>query len=468
MSVLETGEPADDLERVLDAVGRLPADRSPSFTRSSAAIARRARTILSRRESRPFSGVDPRADIAAALVAWASGELVEPVTVRSSVGAGAGAFLSARAREIAEAAAAGRAFRSVAAPTHAGGWIDPAALVERLGAGPPGSTLDLVAAILRLAPDGRKGTLAEAAGLPGEVGAVVRYALGADERVGPTAAWWVAAARVRAPGEDDHAVERRHPGLGPDAGRAAKVRLTIVEPRRSFVGYRLEIEPPMPPETSVALPSVLMLHEASSFAWSGHSEPAMLRWMATIQPGYREAWSAAGALVMARNVDWWSAEWANRAFLEPFIDPATTIGPQARTLLGIALGAKEPGERGLAADVVRLSLTDGRLTPSGLTEGLTAAATIACDRPNRWALALADVASSSIDHCAAVAEAIGWTLPALADRPAAKLVPLLRLLDETLAAAGAAPPAEARAALDRFAATGGQAGRLARSVLSRG
>jgi len=467
VSVLESGEPADDLERVLAAVGRLTADRSPSFTRSSAAIARRARTIIARRESRPFGGFDPRADIAGVLLAWATGELVEPVSVRSSIDPGAGAFLSARAHEVAEAASAGRAFVSVAAPTHVGGWIEPRALVERLGAGPPASTLDLVAAILRLAPVGRDDGVADAKDVPGEAGAAVRYALGAAEPVGPTAAWWVAAARIRSPGKDDEAVERRHPGLGPEAGRAARVRLTVDDRRRFIGGYRLETEPLMPPDASVGLPSVRLLRGPTSYSWSGHSDPAMLRWLATIQPGYRETWSAVGALKIARNVDWWSAEWANRAFLEPFIDPVTAIGPQARMLLGIALGAKETGERGLASDVVRLSMADGRMTPSDLAEGLAAAAAIACDRPNRWALALAEVASSSDRLQAAVAEVVGRVLPALVDRPAAKLVPLLRLLDESLAATGTAPLAQARAALDTFAATGGQAGRLARSILSR-
>ena len=68
----------------------------------------------------------------------------------------------------------------------------------------------------------------------------------------------------------------------------------------------------------------------------------MFRWMATIQPGDREPWAAIGRLLLARNVDWWSAEWANRVFLEPFIDPVTSIGPHARTLLGIALGPRRP------------------------------------------------------------------------------------------------------------------------------
>ena len=56
----------------------------------------------------------------------------------------------------------------------------------------------------------------------------------------------------------------------------------------------------------------------------------MLRWMATIRPGYRETWAAVGCVRLATNVDWWSAAWGNRAFLEPFIDPVTMIGPHAR------------------------------------------------------------------------------------------------------------------------------------------
>jgi hypothetical protein len=467
VSVLETGEPADDVERVLNAVGRLPADRSDAFIRLTAAIARRARTILGRRESIPFTGFDAKADVAAVLLAWSAGELTERAAAHRLVDPGAGAFLSARAHEVAEAAAAGRACASVAAPTHRGGWIDPGVLVERLTGTRPASTLDLVAALLRLAPDGRDTALRSAAGLGGEVGAVVRYALGGDEPIGATASWWVAAARGRAPGQDDPAVEKRHPGLGPDAGLAARVKLDVRDARPYFGGFGLDIEPPPTEEVRVDLPTVLMLRNPSSFAWTGRSEPAMLRWMASIQPGDREAWAAMGGLLLGRNLDWWSAEWANRVFLEPFLDPVTPIGVHGRALIGIALGAKEAGERGLATDVATLGLADGRLTAATLADGLTAAAAAACDRPNRWAVSLADVAAHSDECASAVAEAIGQTLPALAERPPAKLVPLLRLLDELLAGAGRPMTQEARPPLDRVAAAGGQAGRLARSILAR-
>ena len=470
VSVIESGEPADDVERVVDAVGRFGAERPEGFSRSTGPLTKRARTILARRDSHAFSGYDPRSDVAALLLAWAAGEVVEPSPIRSSVDTGAGAFLSARVREVAEAVAVGRPFVSLAAPTHAGGWIDPAVLVKRSRAGPPPSTLDLVAAILRLAPERRDAALASAAGLTGESGAVVRYALGGDESIGETAPLWVAAARVRAPGVDDPAVEKRHPGLGPDAGLAARIRLFTgtPDPRSWTSGIKIEVEPPRPDATDVDLPTVLMLRIPLSFFWNGRSDPAMFRWMATIQPAYREPWSAIGAVLIARNVDWWSAEWANRAFLEPLVKPFAPIGSHGRMLLGLALGSREAGERGLGADIAGLAIADGRLAAVGLAEAMTATVDLACDRPIRWARSLADVSAGSTGHATVVAEAIGRTLPALAERPPAKLVPLLRLLDELLAGTGTPASEVAGPFLERLAGAGGQSGRLARSILSRG
>ena len=404
------------------------------------------------------------------LLAWATGEVVEPDPTHSSVDPGAGAFLSARAREVADAAAAARSFVSVAAPTHAGGWIDPVVLVRRLVARQPASRLDLVAAILRLAPDGREAALASAADLAGEAGAVVRYALGGDEKIGPTAAWWVAAARVRAPGMDDPAVEKRHPGLGPDAGRAARIRLVPgADPRHWIAGIDDGDRPSAGRASRVDLPTVLMLQDPSSFHWTGRSDPAMFRWVATIQPGYREPWAAIGALLIARNVDWWSAEWGNRAFLEPFIDPVTSIGPHARRCSGSRSGQKEAGERGLATDVVRLALADGRLTAPDLAEGLTAAAALDCDRPNRWAISLADVAAES-DAPRRRRGGGDRRDPARPGRSTRRRSSS-RCSGSSTNAGRHGHTAARRRPPDRWSSltsAGGQAGRLARSILSRG
>lgn len=467
VSVLETGEPADDIERVLDGVRRFADVRSGDASRLVAPIAKRARTLLGRRDSMPFNGFDAQADVAAVLLAWTTGEVVASAPARRTIDAGAGAFLSARAREVAQDAARGQAGPTVALPTHRGGWIEPGALVERLATSRPASSLDLVAAVLRLAAEGRREALGAAGGLRGEVGAVVRYALGGEESIGPTAAWWVAAARVRSPGLDDEVVDRRHSRLGPEAARAATIALRITRPKGTYERLALGVQPPPTARVGADIPTALMLRNTSAWYWSGRSDPAMFRWTATIQPAYREVWAAVGSLLIGANVDWWSADWANRAFLEPFLEPWSALGPHALTLLGIALGAKEAGERGLATDVGRLAIADGRLDAAGLGRGLAAATAVQLDRPQRWALSLADVAADSDRHAAAVAAGIAGALPSVVARPPGRLVPLLRLLDELLAQTRGRPSVEARPPIEALSRSGGQAGRLARSILAR-
>ena len=191
----------------------------------------------------------------------------------------------------------------------------------------------------------------------------------------------------------------------------------------------------------------------------------MLRWMATIQPGYREPWAAVGC----------GAPRAERRLVvgrvgQPGL-PRTVHRPgdddraPARALLGIALGAKEAGERGLATDVVRLALGDGRLTRAarrGARGRRGSAATARTDGRSRW-----PTSPHLRCACRCVAEAIA-ALPALAERPPAKLVPLLRLLDEILAGTRAGLSDADAASLASLSAAGGQARRLARSILTRG
>jgi hypothetical protein len=91
----------------------------------------------------------------------------------------------------------------LATPDLPGGWVSPAAFVGRLKQNPEPRHHDLVAALLRLHPDGRDDAARAAGSLP----AAARFALDGVEparrllrsgREGPPA-WWVAAERSRAP-----------------------------------------------------------------------------------------------------------------------------------------------------------------------------------------------------------------------------------------------------------------------------
>lgn len=111
------------------------------------------------------------------------------------------------ARRMSEVRASGAPL--LATPDLPGGWVSPAALVERLAQDPTLRHHDVVAALLRLHPDGRDDALRAAGDLP----AAVRFALDGAEpprrllrsgRQGPDA-WWVAAERSRAPYADTEA-----------------------------------------------------------------------------------------------------------------------------------------------------------------------------------------------------------------------------------------------------------------------
>ena len=93
------------------------------------------------------------------------------------------------------------------APTHRGRLDRPAGSGRARGAGVARRASlglsDQILALLRLAPDHRAEALEAARNIAGEWGAALRYALGGSEPIGKTAALWIAAARARAPFEDD-------------------------------------------------------------------------------------------------------------------------------------------------------------------------------------------------------------------------------------------------------------------------
>ena len=116
-------------------------------------------------------------------------------------------FLHDRLAEVSDVVAGRRlAGPLLATPDHGHGWISAEILLERVrAAGPSVRRIDLIAALLRLHPTGRESALQQA-DVPGEIGAVLRYALGGPD-ARPTDVvdhgLWVAASRARAPFDVD-------------------------------------------------------------------------------------------------------------------------------------------------------------------------------------------------------------------------------------------------------------------------
>jgi hypothetical protein len=450
----------------------------------------------------PFGGCSLRDDVIGVVRAWLSGQVVVPQrklnqhkhwnwslsdreepTYLGVVDEPATFAVSRRSLAVAHRAAQRLPRPLWSAPTHRGGWIDPLVLVQRLvawqklGEEPP--AIDAALALLRLAPDNRQQALKQLGKQPGEFADAVRYALGGEAKIGKSAALWVAAARARNPLADDPAVEKRFPGLGPDAGTAARHAWKFkADPWKhddqSGVHYRFQLTTTPPePKTIVGefvdseLVSMLM-HHKSRYHGEGLGVEDV-RWSASWWPAGSEAHFAAGARYLADNLDWWSAEWANKTYLESLLDADAPLGEMGTLVLCLGLSAKEPGEHTLAADALAAAISDGRVDGRCLAPTMARLLTTAGVKPGRWAKVFASVARISPLHAHVVRLTLENTLAeagkGLADPPQ-DLHHLLELLTELLAECGAAMTSSAaRETLERLRGSG-KAGKAAKAVLA--
>ena len=494
-SVIENNGPPDEIERMLVGISRLCGERPDDFERRVGPLTKRAKSLAARFDhGGAYLGWMKR-DLPELVLAWTTGAVAKRGTGKVDMTW----FHGHRILEVARRAAAGAPALLLAAPTHAGGWLDPRVLVQRAAdlqarALQPGA-FDAIQALLRVAPDHRTEALSAAAELNGEFGDAVRYALGGERiEIGSTLALWIAAARARAPRGDDAALDARHPGLGPDAALSARCTLDAERSIHTYGGkeyvyYRptLSVVPRPPAKLDERHPTV-MLHAPIELE---SKDLEVRRWLATIWPAGREAWFAQGVRVLADNLDWAEAEWQNRVHLEALLEPDTALGEMGLTLLALGLAAKEPGESGLATDAAIAAIRDGRLNGPLLGEAMASLLKVGVEsltplqqklrernpkapvlKPGgmitaaRWAKTLAEVARTSALHADAVHTALQHSL---ADQPSlrpADLAALLELLHELSVQLGTPiSHPETRAFLESIQA-GGKAGKLAKSILA--
>lgn len=155
---------------------------------------------LLKRARRPGGG--PMSTLVAWLVRASLGDPVQPTPALP----GPVAFLVSRFAEVADVLAGKERPRTLLATPDTGeGWVTPTTLVDRLLADPDPLTSDLVAALLRLGPEGRAEALGRARQVPGEVGRVLCHALGGEVDAAGVirVPWWVASSHARAPLDED-------------------------------------------------------------------------------------------------------------------------------------------------------------------------------------------------------------------------------------------------------------------------
>jgi hypothetical protein len=487
--VIEDAGKIDDVERVLDGVSRLCDQRPADFAKLTGPLAKRV-IDLSRRSGGPFAGLGPVEDILGVLRAWLNGRLHEPVSSSKRSDHEFFAYdvegknsefyvhqaydavksLSLRALEVARRAADGKARPLLSAPTHAGGWIDPRVLVRRAAEmnrhKEELSTIDIVFALLRVAPDHRGEALAMAEPLPGEQGTAIRYALGGKAaRIGPTAALWVAAARCRSPWANDDRVEKSHPELGPDAGTAASY--TIRARRRDkWLYLRIEREPKKSKSPDATLPTVRFHVDLGSEVMFGQTGGGAIAWLQTIWPLARESFFAQGVEAVASNLDWWEARWGNRSYFEPLLDADVPLRPMALLLLTLGLAAREPGEQGLATDALIAAILDGRLDGHKLGSMMARLWPDGLIKMARWAKALADAARVSPLHAQAVFDTIERALQGDAEKLPRDCHALFDLFKELGVETGSRVQAEPTRKLLSAIKASGKTGKAAAELLA--
>jgi len=459
--VLDNPGETAELERVLDGLSGL-ADQEPAeFSKRLAPLRKRAQTILKRGTEDPVCLV-----MALLAVSWSGRELVEfecPWVL-------ADVFLE-RAKALAARVVNRRALPLLSAPTHRRTWIEPAALVSRyktwLKAGEPLDPWDASLALLRLAPEGRAAALKKTTNKKTEFAQALRYALGGKAVIGQDAPLWVAAARARAPQQNDPALEKRHPNLGPDAG-VASVMTHSVSLKHGFNWLDVESEPPPPSDLDPRLLSVLF---HASRRWHSKEEShcvagrnrSAVRWAGTIWPSCLESYFAEGAERI--DLTWSEAQWEVSAYLEPLLDPDVEFGPMALLLLALALGSKEAGQKGLAAEILIAGVDDQRIDPAALGGCMGTLLPTGLVMAARWAATLGDVARVSTRHGLAVSSTAQYLLRGDSAKAPRDLGKLLQLLHELLIQFDQRVEDEETRGYLKTMKRGGKAGKLAKAIL---
>ncbi|MFN0166788.1 MAG: DUF6493 family protein [Bryobacteraceae bacterium] len=196
----------------------------------------------------------------------------------------------------------------------------------------------------------------------------------------------------------------------------------------------------------------------------GTSDAAMLRWCATVWPRGPEGFFAAGVEAIAGNLDWDSAAWWNRVYLEALAAHGGPYSPMALTLLALGLACAEASEAMAATDALISGLSDGRVTSVSLGETCSKLAAEGPIKISRWVKQFATTARTH--------PGFSRELFAVQDKLLASGTPIgkhemssfLELLGELRAQSGQSLGQGARHRLETVP-LGGKAAKLAKSLL---
>ncbi|MFO1044455.1 MAG: DUF6493 family protein [Planctomycetaceae bacterium] len=403
-SAIEGPCDADQFERLLDGLSRLCDQRPPDFDTRTAPLIKRATKLYG--EFHPALQYEKGLRGLSLFLpeAWCQRDAKIRINTLKTHQCTGFEFLVDRVRELFHRIAAGVAAPLLATPTHRGGWLSSVAFVNRLlewqkqGLDP--GTLDVIQALLRLAPDDRKAASVAARKLKAHLGDVVRFALGGplNESAGLVAAQpelWIAAQRGRDPSQtmsydkpeydgpdmwtpalrEWHAI-RRPESLPAKSEWPLKIRVTVqqqfvakafrselptlklnYEPRqdeRWVAGEMKRLRQQFPGASREGLETQL---HWSDMVWGPGSAAAVLNvWPVNPDPTF-----VTGIVSILSALDAPASTLRRTAeFLEPLFASQTRFSEMAQLLLAVSLLAKDTDLNGYAVDALIALIVDGR------------------------------------------------------------------------------------------------------------
>ncbi len=465
---MENPDDPIELELVLDALVRRPNDAT-----LRSVVTRAAKLLKSESTEQTSYGSDH----------WLGGRIAGLVVIADggrprdleAVPSGQLRFLERRLREVEKRLEQALAEPLLAAPDHGSGWISPSTLVDRVNrlVHPPGPA-DVVAALLRLHPDGREEAATDLK-TDGEVAAALRYALGGHARPADvvTASWWVGAGRARAPFADDPLLAEAGLNAAGQSGPACPVPIAVVTPRRIDDGYGppvtvkdVDFRIECPGQQSETDPDVLQPTTMVTFHDPDRDPTCSARewfgWAATTVLADADHFLVEGLprLVSSAADGYISSSYDDQDILDALAHHPGRFGRLAATAIAIGLSVHRPEDRVRAVDLV-IDAAQGRCPPEAIGRGLADLSGVWTANRVATGLRTASAAGAS----AAVVDILGVALPSL-DRRHPGLSSLLDVLSDDLARTGTPLRPALRDWLHGFTGTSRSA-HTARAILSR-
>ncbi len=465
--VLENTTDIDALERVLDALLRLgpfSADHKKRFS----PVLKRAHKLKPLVNGWSDADKPAARELARLLVFLLEGEKLAPPASYAKGQRNAHGFLCERVQDLMDLASQGQSVSPLAAPTHRRGFIAPHTLIARymrhyeLGISAP--LHEQVLSLLRLAPAADKSVLAMAETLPQTpYGRALRYALGMDVPVGEPKPLYVAAGRIRHPHADDASLMAAFGELGPDGPHAARYTFSVTTSKGD--GYTFHyghIDPqPLPRLVEPDYLAIMRHPVKAETDWGetlrnhfGADNESLTLLSATLLPSSLEAFFAEAVFKLSNNLDWWEAQWYNKAYLALLLDPTVPYTPMAYLALACGLAGKEPGQTAMAIDALVAGWTEGRIDVSQLGAVLRQLMQTPLVKLARYGKSLSTAARAHAQAPRLVFEVLCEMLRLECDAAPKDTAALLELLLELGLQLGSAMPAATRTAIEKMQLSG--------------